>query len=83
MFASRLARVFLVKDEDAIERLLRGVVSRVADMSCVLPRRWVVESSLAWLNRNRRLGKDFETSIASAESWILMASVKPVPRRLA
>jgi len=32
----------------------------------VLPRRWVVERTLAWLNRNRRLTKDFETSLQSA-----------------
>jgi transposase len=48
----------------------------------VLPRRWVVERTLAWLNRNRRLAKDFEASIASAESWIMMASVKLLSRRL-
>jgi transposase len=34
----------------------------------LLPRRWVVERTLAWLNRNRRLAKDFETSIASAQA---------------
>jgi transposase len=35
-----------------------------------LPRRWVVERTLAWLNRNRRLAKDFEVSIASAKSVV-------------
>jgi putative transposase len=49
----------------------------------VLPRRWVVERTLAWLNRNRRLGKDFETAVASAESWIYLASIQLIIRRLA
>lgn len=48
----------------------------------VLPRRWVVERTLAWLNRNRRLGKDFETLIASAESWLYVASIQLIVRRL-
>ena len=42
----------------------------------VLPRRWVVERTLAWLNRNRRLAKDFETSLQSALTWLFLASVK-------
>ena len=49
----------------------------------VLPRRWVVERTLAWLNRNRRLAKDFEASIESALSWLMVASVKLLARRLA
>ena len=49
----------------------------------LLPRRWVVERTLAWLNRNRRLAKDFEASIASATAWLLLASVKLLMRRLA
>lgn len=49
----------------------------------LLPRRWVVERTFAWLNRNRRLAKDFEASLASALTMIMMASVKMLTRRLA
>lgn len=49
----------------------------------VLPRRWVVERSFAWLNRNRRLAKDFENTIASATAWLFMASVQLLARRIA
>lgn len=49
----------------------------------VLPRRWVVERTLAWLNRNRRLAKDFETAVTTAESWLYIASIQIMVRRLA
>ena len=49
----------------------------------VLPRRWVVERTFAWLNRNRRLAKDFEQTIASATAWLFMASVQMLARRIA
>jgi putative transposase len=47
------------------------------------PRRWVVERTFALLGRNRRLAKDFETSIASAEAWVRIASIRLLSRRLA
>jgi putative transposase len=47
------------------------------------PRRWVVERTFAWLGRNRRLAKDFEATIASAEAWVMAASVRLLIRRLA
>lgn len=47
------------------------------------PRRWVVERTFAWLCRNRRLAKDFEATIASAEAWLLIANVALLTRRLA
>jgi putative transposase len=47
------------------------------------PRRWVVERTLAWLNRCRRLSKDFEETIASAEAWLILASIRVLSRRLA
>jgi transposase len=49
----------------------------------LLPRRWVVERTIAWLNRNRRLAKDFEATTDSAKTWLYIASVKLMSRRLA
>ena len=49
----------------------------------LLPRRWVVERTLAWLNRNRRLAKDFEQTIASATAWLFIASIQLFARRIA
>jgi transposase len=48
----------------------------------VLPRRWVVERTFAWLNRNRRLAKDFEATLQSALTWLFLDSVKLLMRRL-
>lgn len=49
----------------------------------LLPRRWVVERTFAWLGRNRRLAKDFERTIESATAWLFMASVQFLTRRAA
>lgn len=49
----------------------------------VIPRRWVVERTFAWLGRNRRLAKDFERTIESATAWFVMASVQMITRRIA
>jgi putative transposase len=47
------------------------------------PKRWVIERTFAWLGRNRRLAKDFEATIASAEAWVTIASIRLLSRRLA
>ncbi len=49
----------------------------------VIARRWVVERTFAWLGRCRRLAKDWEKSILSAESWLLIAHIRRVTRLLA
>ena len=49
----------------------------------VLPRRWVVERFFAWINRNRRLAKDFEATIESARGFLYAASVMLLVRRIA
>ena len=44
----------------------------------IIPSRWVVERTFAWLGRCRRLAKDFEKTIAIAEAWILIAHFRLV-----
>ena len=46
-------------------------------------RRWVVEQFFAWINRNRRLAKDVEATIKSAEAFLYAASAVILLRRLA
>jgi transposase len=47
-----------------------------------LPKRWIVERTLAWLNRNRRLAKDFENRIRSAVAFVQLASIRLMVRKL-
>ena len=49
----------------------------------VIARRWVVERTFAWLGRCRRLAKDFEATIASAVTWIYVANIRRLTRKLA
>jgi transposase len=49
----------------------------------LLPRRWVVERTFAWIGRRRRLAKDFEATIESAVAWALVAHIRRLLRRLA
>lgn len=48
----------------------------------VLPKRWVVERTFAWLGRNRRLSKDYEFCPAHSETWIYAAMSFLMTRRL-
>jgi len=49
----------------------------------VLPRRWIVERTFAWLGQNRRLSKDYEQHCESEEAWIYIAMTRLMARRLA
>ena len=61
------------------------VIERLADQVgfVALPGRWIVEHFFAWITRNRRLAKDFEATVASAETFLYAASVTLPIRRLA
>jgi putative transposase len=49
----------------------------------VIPKRWAVERSFAWLGRCRRLSKDYEHAEEYAESWLYLASIRRLLRRIA
>jgi putative transposase len=49
----------------------------------VLQWRWIVERTFGWLNRSRRLSKDFEALPETTETWIRIAMIQLMVRRLA
>jgi transposase len=75
-FRKALAAIFAQIDVEIVKRsdLAKGFV--------VLPRRWVVERTLAWLGRCRRLAKDWECLNEKARAFLLMASIRLMVRRL-
>jgi len=48
----------------------------------VLPRRWVVERTIAWIDHNRRMSKDYERLCASGEALVYAAMIRLMRRRL-
>ena len=49
----------------------------------VLQKRWIVKRTFGWLNRSRRLSKDFEALPETTEAWIRIAMIQLMVRRLA
>ena len=49
----------------------------------VLPKRWIVERTFAWISRNRRLARDFERYATTVTSFIRLAMIRIMLRRLA
>lgn len=70
-----------IEDEFCIEF---KIVKRIKDQVgfVVLPRRWVVERFFAWLGFYRRLSKDYEYLPESSETWIYIASIDMMLKRL-
>jgi transposase len=69
--ASRI-KISVVKRSD---RTVKGFV--------VLPKRWIVERTLGWLNRSRRLAKDFEAMLETSRTWLMLALSALLVRRIA
>jgi transposase len=68
----------------AMARLNVEIVKRSDQVKgfAVLPKRWVVERTFAWLNRCRRLAKDCECLNRKARAYVLLASIRFMLRRL-
>jgi len=49
----------------------------------VLPRRWVVERTFAWLGRSRRLSKDYEALCETSQTLVVIAMIHLMAKRLA
>jgi putative transposase len=58
------------------------VVKRKDSKFKILPQRWIVERTFAWLGKFRRLSKDYELYLSTAETMIYTGMVRNMVRRL-
>ena len=65
--------------------IVLAIVKRSADTSGfeVIPKRWIVERTFAWLGRYRRLSKDYEHCLKSSEAMVYLPSIHILLKRLA
>ena len=75
-FQSALRRVFGQVSVEIVKR------SDAAKGFAVIPKRWIVERSIAWLNRCRRLAKDWECLNRSGLAFLRWASIRLMVRKL-
>jgi transposase len=73
--------------QKGLRRVCRSVNVEIVKRSdagrfVVLPKRWIVERTIAWLNRRRRLAKDWERLNRSALAFLKWASVRLMLRKL-
>ena len=60
--------------------VVRKVVGQVGFVA--QPKRWIVERTFGWLNRSRRLAKDYERTAESSEAFVKVAMIHLMARRL-
>lgn len=72
------------KDKARLQRMDLRVVERPAGHKgfALLPRRWVVERTFAWLGKCRRLVRDYETTLQSSIAFIRLAMIRLMINRL-
>ena len=70
-------------EERELEIVERSRRSADTEGFTVLPHTWIVERTLSWLMRNRRLSKDYERKVQTSETFIEVPMIRPILRRLA
>ena len=74
--------------QDALAKILPNIKIDIVRRSdrlkgfVVLPKRWIVERSIAWLNRCRRLARDWENLNRNALAFLKLASIRLMLRKL-
>lgn len=63
-------------------KALLSVIKRSSEKFEILPIRWIVERTFAWLNNYRRLSKHYEHTVKSATNQIYIAMIRNMLRRL-
>jgi len=59
------------------------IVERLKEVKwAVIPRRWVVERTFSWMNGSRRLSKDYEISVSSAEAQVKISHCYTLFKRM-
>ena len=76
IFANRLAKILPRLETEIVKR------SAHAEGFVQLPKRWIVERTIAWLNRCRRLAKDWENRNHNALAFLRLASIRLMLRKL-
>jgi putative transposase len=76
IFQEALAKILPQLDIEIVKR------SDAAKGFVVLPKRWIVERTLAWLNRCKRLAKDWENLNIKALAFLRLASIRLMLRKL-
>src|SRR6201746_796717 len=76
VFQAGLRRVYRQVEVEIVKR------SDHAKGFAVLPKRWIVERTIGWLNRCRRLAKDWECKTRKARAFLLLASIRLMARKL-
>jgi transposase len=86
--ANRHPEILSRQFHNALKKILPHLRTQIVKRSdqakgfVVLPKRWIVERTLAWLNRCRRLTKDWENLNRTALAFLRLASIRLMLRKL-